>query len=522
SSSVFSYTDNDILITREQGFDPYPVLEETHNAIRATYFEPAAGWAVKDAPARYSPELEAEDMGRQLAIDVRYETVFSGTQVQRLMKAAIEEARRFRRHGHVLPPEASELEPLDVVSWTSAHNGYTAKKFIITEMEDEPTCLAPVQLQEIDPADHDFDPDVDELPWSVGELTTSRPVPQEVSDWAAAPYAHLDAAGGARRPGIKFFWDGDQPDVRALLYQVRLAETEDVVLSGEFATTFSKGSGVTPAGSLLSNEAYETRGRYDPISDRATAWSEWTPVTTPNLPDADLPPIVPAMLGPELAAGFGLMIGSGPGSLAELMERWDDQLDNVAGAVTTANMTANVIRQKLEARFGDAIAAIFTEQKVRASATEALASQIDQVVSTLGDQLAGGLFRLEGTVAPDGASSTIQAKAFARIGGTLSQATWMVRAEVKLDGSTQAFMGVLGALHVFATPDGEPIPIFTADPVTGVVTMSVADIGEVRSGLIRDAADTFRFDLDNMRIYRTDGTFDIDAKNGRIRIRKPA
>lgn len=520
SSSVFSFTDRDVLVTREQGFDPYPVLEQTHNAIRATYPEPAAGWVYKDAPARYSSTLEDEDGGRQLAIDVRYEVVPSATQVQRLMKAAIEEARRFRRHGLVLPPEASELEPLDVVSWTSAEEGYTAKKFIITECEDEPTYLTPVSLQEIDPADHDYDPEVDQLPFTVGTVGVSGTPPQPVSEFGVSPWTHVDSGGTARRPGIKFTWDGDQVDVRALLYQVKLSGTDELVLAGEFASDFAVGSGTTPPGTVLSDDDYLCRGRYDPISTRETEWTAWQPVHTPPLPDVDVPPIAPNMLGPEMAAAHGFLASTGSGSLAELIATWEDQLDKVAGAVTTAVMTANFIRESLVAKHKEATAAVLSEQRVRAGETEALASRIDEVIAQLANSLAGGFLRLEAVVDPGGARSTIMAKAYAQLGGVLSQAAWIVRAEVGVGGDAEAYFGVLGTFHVFATPDGEPIPVLTVDAVTGEVSMNIANIGTVVTGFLRDPTDAYRFDIANGRFYRTNGTFEVDAKVGRIRIRK--
>lgn len=43
-----------------------------------------------------------------------------------------------------------------------------------------------------------------------------------------------------------------------------------------------------------------------------------------------------------------------------------------------------------------------------------------------------------------------------------------------------------------------------------------ANLGTVTAGLIRNAADTIRFDLPNMRLYRVDGTMDIDLYNKRI------
>lgn len=43
-----------------------------------------------------------------------------------------------------------------------------------------------------------------------------------------------------------------------------------------------------------------------------------------------------------------------------------------------------------------------------------------------------------------------------------------------------------------------------------------ADVGTVTAGLIRNSADTVRFDLPNMRLYRVDGKADFDLLNRRI------
>jgi len=520
SSAAFSFTDNDIIVSREQGYDPYPLLEQTHNAIRATYPEPAVGWATKDAPARYSAELEAEDMGRQLAIDVGYEMVFSGSQVQRLMKAAIEEARRFRVHPLTLPPEASELEPLDTVSWTSAANSYTAKKFILTEVEDEPTTLTPVQLQEIDPSDYDFDADVDELPWSVGELATTRPAPQEVSDWGVAPYTHFDATGTARRPGVKMFWDGDQPDVRAMLYQVRLADTEDVVLSGEFASTFIDGQGVTPAGAMLSDQDYELRGRYDPLSNRQTDWTEWTPVHTPDLPDVELPPITPNMLGEELANQSAVLMGNQSGSIADQLARLRQLQELLAGALMDVSATAKERLDVLDVTTGGANAAVIRNEKAIVAEGEARALAIQEVVANVNNVIAGGYLRLEATVIEEGASALITAKVRASFLTTFSIAAWVIKATADNAGGTTSEFGVYAHNFRMFSPTGEVgVSVFDVDE-DGIATMVAAKVGTITAGLLKDPADTYRFDIANGRLYRVDGKVDLDLKLGRLIFRK--
>jgi hypothetical protein len=89
---VASLSDDDIVISEGQTYDPFPGLEETHNAITATYPEPAEAWGMKDAPPRYSSALEASDDGRRLPFAAEFRAVPHALQVQRLMRAMIEEA----------------------------------------------------------------------------------------------------------------------------------------------------------------------------------------------------------------------------------------------------------------------------------------------------------------------------------------------------------------------------------------------------------------------------------------------
>lgn len=86
---------------------------------------------------------------------------------------------------------------------------------------------------------------------------------------------------------------------------------------------------------------------------------------------------------------------------------------------------------------------------------------------------------------------------------------------VLLDGTLVARHIAAGAIETAALAAGA----VTAGKID-VSTLSAisADIGTVTAGLIRDGADAIRFDLPNMRIYRVDGTMEIDFKNKKIEI----
>lgn len=310
-AAVYGYTDANVLVTREQAYTPFPQLEETHNGVQGSYPEPANGWAMKDAAGYYDAAIEAEDGNRRLAVDVTFNAVWSGTQVQRLERAMGLEARLFRQHTDVLPPEASELEPLDVVSKSSDRWGYTNKGFLVTAIDDEPTYQQSVSILETDPASFDWDKDTDEQAYSVGFLETSRPPPQPVTGWSAVPDAYYDATTRARIPSILAGVASGLVSIDYVRFQVRLKIDASMVFDGQ--SVYGDGQVATGGtyyyrigGMLIGDTDYEVRGKLIPHNPaRDMLWSNqdtdgtegpWLTVHTPKVG------LAPPDLGAELAA----------------------------------------------------------------------------------------------------------------------------------------------------------------------------------------------------------------------------
>lgn len=280
-AAIFSFTDDDVLVTEGQSFNPFPPFSDTHNGIEATYPEPAEKWATKDAPPRYSSTYMADDLDQELVVGVEFEACPFKTQVQRLMKTMLKEERRFRTHEFYLPPSAWRLEPNDVVSWSSARNGYINKKFFVVRVVGRRTFNQLVSLKEIDPSDYDWEAS-EELPTVVGPVKPITPEPQPMTGWTAAGYTVLDSNGNARRPGIKVSAGADLDDVKNVWIQIRLKSSGAVVFD----------TGASPYGApyewifsgqwTLPNTLYQARGRLLPFTNRATLWSSWLDVTTPN------------------------------------------------------------------------------------------------------------------------------------------------------------------------------------------------------------------------------------------------
>lgn len=304
---VLYLDDDDIVISRTQEFRPFPALDARHNAVTASYPEPETGYKPKAAPPIYNPAWEAEDGGRRLELALSLPAVTSGAQVQRVMRSAIGEARRFREHSVVLPPDTAFLEPLDAVAWNSARYQYTAKTFEVYEAgDDQVRLLQALALRERDGADHVWLPEY-EQPFGVPSRAPVLPAPQSVPGWDLIAFTLLDASGTPRRPALQPVWEGeDQDDVRGLQWEVRIVGTTTVTMRGSVLDV-SAGKTVISDG-VLPDVEYEARGQF--VVDRATVWSAWKSARTPNLR------VTAADLDPSLSAGLDTAYPSVPTGLA--------------------------------------------------------------------------------------------------------------------------------------------------------------------------------------------------------------
>src|SRR5690606_10290223 len=130
-------------------------------------------------------EWEEAD-GRRLATGIQFVACPFQYQVQRLMRAMIEEERRFAVHVLVLPPDAWVVDPLDVLSWSSDRNGYNQKDFLVVRIDGEPGTNQIVTLKEIDPSDYDWSSDF-ELPTDPVPVVPAPLPEQDIEGWDVDP-----------------------------------------------------------------------------------------------------------------------------------------------------------------------------------------------------------------------------------------------------------------------------------------------------------------------------------------------
>lgn len=286
NSPVFSFTDEDIIVSEGQSYEPFPGLENTNNGVTATYPEPEAAWEMKEAPPLYDTSLEADDDSRRLVMSTAFKAVPFPFQVQRLMKAMKEEARRFRRHSFTGRPEWWEYEPLDAVQWTSDRNGYEDKLFVLSGIEDRTDAFQVVACYEQDPDDYSWTSD-DQKAYSYTPIKPPRPAAQTAYGFSVEKVTSTDSNGNPRRAGIRCRFQSGLADIGATAVVVRL-QSSQVIVYGPVILPYNRKSDDPYhdlfANAILPGQTYEVQGTYMPITpNRRMIESSWLSVTTDDL-----------------------------------------------------------------------------------------------------------------------------------------------------------------------------------------------------------------------------------------------
>jgi hypothetical protein len=396
--AVLSITDDDIRTDEEQTYEPFFGLQDIVNSINAKYVEPGDGWTAKDAPALVDTDLEAEDGGRRQPVDLQYEYVPFGRQVQRQIRAALLDYRRERRHALPLAPEAWRLEPaIDFISWTSERNGYTSKLFSVETSTDMDGYLVGVAIKEVDPSDYD---DVSSVPPTV----TPNPlvdVPVQGINDVDIEGVVIQGAGERAKAGARLIWDGeDQDDVRAVAFQIRVDGETDPIYQGETSESAVAAGEYIVSANLSPATDYEGRLKFVPYSGRLTSWSDWIEFTTPDV----------RLSYDELAEKVQAL----DRLVAERFRSIDAKLDEVGGAVasiesvTTEQDLFLVERaRRISASLGGAKASITETQIVQATVVNALAALGIDVEAALGTDSAAGFLRIIASVDGGGALAAL-------------------------------------------------------------------------------------------------------------------
>jgi hypothetical protein len=284
-TSVFSLTDDDIVITEEQTDELFKT--DTYCGVRATYTKPEEGWVAKEFPPLIFDDFLTEDDGIQQIAELQLPFVTENNQAHRLMRLLVQDSRRQITHSLQLPPYAYILEPFDVLTWSSDRNGYDNKKFQVTAIDDLPNCNQQVMLREVNPSDYDWDT-IYELPDPVGPLNPVKPGSLALDFTVAAD--QVDRPGGGKdKPAIAINWDWGLPDVdlKWVKWEVRRSVTQPKVIAhGTFFNTEDSTRTITSS-AFRFKQSFQVRLFAQPERPwRGSSWTAWKDVT---LVDIDVP-----------------------------------------------------------------------------------------------------------------------------------------------------------------------------------------------------------------------------------------
>lgn len=484
-SAVASFTDGDIMSTEEQSFTPFFGLADTINGIAATYPSPEDGWSGKSAPPLYRTDLEALAGNRRLMADVSLTFVPYPEQVQRLMKSALAEGQRARRHTLVLPPQFWPYAvPGAIFAWTSVRNGYVGKLFRIDGVADRANLDVMVDITEVDPADFDWDSETDYQEPVDGAVGPMRPTPQPIVDWSASADSVKDDDGVNRRPAIRLAWDntaGVIDDVVGIEFEVRLATSLETIYGGR--TDQPESGALLISQGLLPLTQYEVRGRYIPGGDRPVLWSGWLLVTTLDIRITD----VTAYL-----SGVGQDVYA---TLQQIRAELDDtraRMEVIAAGSADAT-GASVDLHTVSRRFQNATAVAMQEMSASITETEdGLAAQagiISAVQASVGLVSADGLFQLTAEAGSGDVVARLVAQVRATTGDAWESAGYVIEAGFTGGDPGLPFSKFIINADQFVVTDGtnESLPLVFEG---GVLKLNVANIGTVEAGTIKAPDDS--------------------------------
>ncbi|SMQ65834.1 Putative phage tail protein [Devosia lucknowensis] len=450
---VMAFTDGDILSTEEQSFSPFLSLSDTVNGMDASYPNPGEGWNNKKAPPLLRPDLEVQAGNRRLMASVSLDLVPYAAQVQRLMRWALNEALRARRHTFVLGPEFRVIEPGDVVRWTSERNGYVDKLFRVDGVIYKWNLDVIVDLTEVDPADYDWDQETDYRPVINGPLQLVGPRPMPMSGWQVFPAPIPDESGAGRRPSIEVRFASGVPSVDRVRVQVRVGDEDGPLIFDSDAHPYVDPWRAILQGQFPPNVTCVVRGIF--IGPAAAEWSGWLPVTTPNVKlGADDIAIDLSNVAKDVLA----QVGSNR-SIIEAFKRIGTMLEEAdrENYVKRESLfrEVQVELEGLEASFTEII-------EVALGPGGAIAQKLESLYAAMGGNSAEVNIRWFAEAGPEGMAARYVIQAAAN-DGTFRAGTFFI--DVPLDPTKPVVIGVMAGQFVNYTSDGVPIVMLGEDGV---------------------------------------------------------
>lgn len=565
-SSVLTLTDADLISDEPVTFSPRMSRSGLVNAVFGSFTDPANFYQNGALPPRISPSDAVSDGGNELTENYGLQYVTSATQGQRVLEIY----RRRGRYQRTLSLKARAscvvLEAGDWITFNSERYGFSSVTFEVVQATSARDLTTSLELREVAAGIYTWTAASDELdplsPATVGAGGARFTTVQNV----ILANITVTGAGAQQRPGLHITWDAiDDPTVVNLALEYR--RVGDTVPQKFTILEPSDGSFTWTAG-IQGGIQYEARLKPITIPVRGVAFTGWVGVGADSVPQvvaiADIatavPPdtITPAMLSPqarfmlELTTAVDTVLGSISQVVNETQRQADAAHLATINALLDADEAKTLVRVESVERNtedlalaqiittlqstlnNDVAAALLEEQTARTTADSALASDITTALTRVGDNESSVTTiteALNGIEAKFGIAVNLNGQIvglFQLDGSAVAGSTFTVVADnfkVARPGAGGAAVPVFG----LATVNGVSRLALRGDMIAdgaifarhlSVVTLSAlaANLGTITAGLMRDAANTYYFNLNNGRLGTTDGDVLFDLKNKTFRM----
>ncbi len=319
-SSVFEFTDADLISGRALTFKGKVTRNELINSVVARYVEPTQLWEVATAPIRRSLEDIAEDGEiREATLELGF--VPSGTQAQRCAEIVRRKARKQMTAAVVLGPKYMTVEQGDWGTWTSQRrfNGDSRVMETLGALQDSQGVTL-LGLKHISADCFSWTPATDELDAdNPAYLAPGALADAELADVAVEPTTRTD--GSQQIPAILVTWTPPaDASIKSVLVQWR--KQGSTLISSNTTADVAAGEYVIDAG-LIGLATYEVRVTPLTTPQRGEVSSDWLEVTVPEASGNQSLTFTPVLSSNMLV--FGRSLRKVAGDVQPL--EWDDGAD---------------------------------------------------------------------------------------------------------------------------------------------------------------------------------------------------
>lgn len=493
---ALTFTDDDLIATAPVRWQAKRSMSELVNSVAGKVASPDEVWSMIDYETQTSDALVTLDRrNRDLTLD--FPQVRVPGQATTLAAIYFKENRYEASAELTLRPRFLVIEPGDWVRWNSARYGnrvYVAKAVTLVSLDGDGPRNVQLSLEERDGAIYD----------GVSAPPIVLPVPPgapvylaEVQSFTALPIL-LTGADGRLQAGIRAGWE-TVDDVTVTGVEVLYFPTAQP--DAAILRTVPVSQTVAILDGVLSATEYRVRTRLVTDPARTVAWSAGEVLTTDTLPDPEVEVLLGNIKGDAYATLLRLR-----GDIDAMHSRHDALVRDVAVGFGAQTKATSVAVRAADAA-ASAVNALSASVTTLGDQVTAIAESYTEVVATVGNLSAGGLWKVEAQAGGGDVSTRLVIFMRASIGDVWTEVGTAWEAGIVGGDPFSRETHIVGQFTIINPFDDARLPLLVADTDTDTVYIQAAWIKKLEadditiSGTLRGSTGTSGWDFTNDYIW---------------------